>query len=360
MHILVAIDSLDFGGAERQVVLDANALVQLGHQVSVVYFRPGPLDQELDASVAKYHIQSKTFAGRILTVSRLISRIKPDLIIAHMFRAEIVSAFSGLALRVPVIFNEHGLGLWKKIHHRLAFRFSSLFAREIWCASEACRVLRLEKDRLDSKKVRTVYNFFDLSGDTGSGESLRTDILSSLGRSMDTPIIGFVGRFDAVKRLDLLVDAAHDDGLQDAVFVLVGDGDQRSELEMAVNKSNLNNCFYFSGYVSKPRHYFNAFDVFVLPSRRESLSVALLEASSVSLPAVAFDVGGNAEIIENRVTGYVVADEEYIAFQKALARLVQSRELRLEMGRAARKRVEDMFSEQRRMDEILSAAECYG
>jgi glycosyltransferase involved in cell wall biosynthesis len=360
MHILVVIDSLNFGGAERQVVLDANALVRQGHLVSVAYFRPGPLDQQLDLSVIQNHIKSKSFAGRIFTFSRLISRIKPDLIMAHMFRAEIVSAFAGLASRVPVIFNEHGLGLWKKLHHKLAFRFSALFAREIWCASDACRTLRIEKDQLKPEKVRTVYNFFDLKLGHDPDYTLRTKILSDLDKPSDIPIIGFVGRFDPVKRLEILIDAAKQDALQEAIFVLVGDGEQREKLEQTVSKSNLNDRFFFSGYVSSPGVYFEVFDIFVLPSSRESLSVALLEAGSASLPSVAFDVGGNAEIIENQVTGYVVPDGDFAAFHKALALLVQSRELRHEMGGVARKRVENMFSEQRRMDEILSAAERYG
>ena len=115
MHFLFIIDSLDFGGAERQVVLDANALLRRGHRVTVGYFRIGPMEQELDCFIGRKHIKAKKFHHRILAIRRLLVLLEPDLIIAHMFRAELAAAFGGIGFSIPVIFNEHGLGLWR--HH---------------------------------------------------------------------------------------------------------------------------------------------------------------------------------------------------------------------------------------------------
>jgi glycosyltransferase involved in cell wall biosynthesis len=359
MHFFLIIDTLDFGGAERQVVLDANALVRRGQQVTVGFFRAGPLEQELDSEVVRKPIVQTSVPMRILAVWRIITHLKVDLVIAHMFRAEVVSAFAGFTAKVPVIFNEHGLGLWRRAHHKWMLRFAAKFAREIWCASDICRRLRVEKDKLRHQKVRTVYNFFDLMRDAANGKQVKIEILTRLGKASDTPIIGFVGRFDPVKRLLLLVDAATRDTLQSVVFVLVGDGPDREPLQAAVRDRGLEDRFYFPGFVTRPGDYFDAFDVFALPSKRESLSVALLEACGAGLPAIAFDVGGNAEIIEHGVTGYVVADGDFAAFELSLGRLAESTELRRDMGRAAARKVLNMFTEQRRMDEIMGAATRY-
>jgi glycosyltransferase involved in cell wall biosynthesis len=359
VHFLFIIDSLNFGGAERQVVLDANALVQREYNVTVGFFKFGPLAEELDPKVSREHIEQKSLPSRIMAVRRLFLRSKVDLVIAHMFRAEIVTAFAALTTRVPVIFNEHGLGLWRRPYHKWVLRIASLFSREIWCASEICRKLRAERDRLKAEKLRTVYNFFNCELIEISNGQVKDEILSVMNKSIDTLIIGFVGRFDPVKRLNLLLNIATREVINDAVFVLVGDGPQLKTLKTAVRKRGLESRFHFPGFVAKPADYFAAFDVFVLPSKRESLSIALLEACGAGLPAVVFDVGGNAEIIEHSVTGYVVADGDLPTFEHALRRLLKSPELRRDMGRTAAQRVSSMFSEQRRMDEIMRAANQY-
>lgn len=359
MNFLILIDTLDFGGAERQVVLDANALLRKGHDVNVAFFRSGPLEPELDHRAVREHVQEAAVLGRVKALRRLFLRLQPDLVMAHMFRAEITAGFAAMAARAPVIFNEHGLGLWRSAHHKWALRLASMFAREVWCASDVCSSLRKDRDGLKAEKVHTVYNSFNLKRQGLSNDKLKAEILSGLGRPPGTPIIGFVGRFDPVKRLKLLIDAATHETLRKAVFVLVGDGLDGTVLKKLVSEKGLDGWFYFSGFVPKPGEYFDVFDIFVLPSKRESLSVALLEAGSVGLPAVAFDVGGNAEIIQNEATGVVVSDNNIEAFHDALGRLVQSEKLRRSMGDAAKNRVKDMFSEQRRMEEILAAAKRY-
>jgi glycosyltransferase involved in cell wall biosynthesis len=86
------------------------------------------------------------------------------------------------------------------------------------------------------------------------------------------------------------------------------------------------------------------FDVFVLGSRREGISNTILEAMSAGLPVVATRTGGNPELVDEGVTGFLVPPESAEALAGALECYVKSPELRAEHGRAARRRAEERFS----------------
>jgi glycosyltransferase involved in cell wall biosynthesis len=85
-------------------------------------------------------------------------------------------------------------------------------------------------------------------------------------------------------------------------------------------------------------------DVFVLPSRREAQSLAVLEAMRASLPVVATDVGAMAEAVDDGVTGYLVPPDDPVRLAERVLRLARDASLRSAMGRAGRKRYESEFA----------------
>jgi glycosyltransferase involved in cell wall biosynthesis len=85
-------------------------------------------------------------------------------------------------------------------------------------------------------------------------------------------------------------------------------------------------------------------DVFCLPSRSEGFSNALLEAMACALPCVATRVGGNAEAIEDGVSGFLVAPQDPDLIADRLLRLLRQPEAGRHMGQAARQRVEEKFT----------------
>jgi len=86
------------------------------------------------------------------------------------------------------------------------------------------------------------------------------------------------------------------------------------------------------------------FDVFALSSFSEGVPVALLEAMSMGLPAVATRVGGVPEVLAENTEGLVVPPGDAVALAEALARLLGDRALRERLGQAARARVERSFA----------------
>jgi glycosyltransferase involved in cell wall biosynthesis len=93
-------------------------------------------------------------------------------------------------------------------------------------------------------------------------------------------------------------------------LLLVGDGPERSALVQQAKDMGLTDQVVFAGYQTDVAPFYDAMDLFVLPSRDEGLSVALLEAMSSGVPVAVTDVGANREVIEDRKCGILLPDDE--------------------------------------------------
>ncbi|MFA7060557.1 MAG: glycosyltransferase family 4 protein, partial [Pedobacter sp.] len=99
---------------------------------------------------------------------------------------------------------------------------------------------------------------------------------------------------------------------------------------------------------------YQLFDVFLLTSFSEGISVTLLEAMDSGVPAVVTDVGGNGEVVVEGETGYLVPVDEDIQMAQKICKLINDQNLSARIGLAAQQRVAREFSVQRMMDAYCS------
>lgn len=137
------------------------------------------------------------------------------------------------------------------------------------------------------------------------------------------PVIGAMGRMSEEKGMDLFIDAIAQlraRGL-DVHAVMGGAGGIENDLRARVEKSGLQHCIRFAGWVSDRRAFFDGIDVFCLSSRTETFPITLLEAMAHAVPSVATRCGGPQEIIEEGRTGYladITAESIAAVLEKAL------------------------------------------
>ncbi|MGA2373662.1 MAG: glycosyltransferase, partial [Candidatus Korobacteraceae bacterium] len=125
-----------------------------------------------------------------------------------------------------------------------------------------------------------------------------------------------------------------------------------AELQALVQDLHLANHVRFDGEVTNLRQHLAAADIFVLPSRSEGFSNAIIEAMASSLPVVATDVGGNAEAVNDGVTGFVVPPEDPGALSAAILRLLSDPLQAKAMGTAGRNLVAEKFTTEAMMNQI--------
>ncbi len=130
-------------------------------------------------------------------------------------------------------------------------------------------------------------------------------------------------------------------------LLIVGSGNQREALKKLAIELNIEENVTFAGFVEHELvpEYLNQMDVYCAFSRvRESFGVAVLEASSCGIPVVVSNMGGLPEVVQNGVTGFIVASEDIEEAADAITKLVLDPALRRKMGEAGRQYVISQYS----------------
>ncbi len=313
-NILISISSFTIGGAEKQAIEDANMLSD-SYNVFMLGFNEGPMQSLLSKGVKLIIIPKSNYIKLISEINKVISKYKIDLLHAHLYSPMIVLGIAGKLKGIPVIWNFHSHAYENsfkaKIIHKCVGKLSSV-KKILFPAKELVSYYKEMKYSFNNKKIEIVYN---------SGQF--QDIKKSVDEKVDkTIIIGYVGRLVELKRVEYLIELAEYlrlNNINNFRVEIVGDGDKALELKSLVNEKDLNQYVVFQGFQSNTLPFFERFDIFTLPSREEVLSLSLIDAGLIGTPSVAFRVGGNGDIIEDGVTGFLVdTKKEFIMNVKEL------------------------------------------
>jgi len=342
MTILFSISSLNFGGAEKQAVMDANLFSEV-NEVFLVTFYDGPQIKLINESVNYIKINKSGYLSRARKLAEICKERKIDIIHASLFAASIISALSSLFSKVPVIWHFHSHEYNIPLSSRLAFRFLSKLpsVRKILFVNEEL-MKHFSAFNFPKKKLGVLYNH--------SAIDLDKQKRDNNGNLIN---IGYLGRVVGLKRLEYLVELAQfisNIKVLNFRIHIVGDGDAMPAILQSIQESDTEKFFVLHGYQTELQKYYQQFDIFVNPSSEECLSIAMIDAGMMSLPIVAFDVGGNDEIVLNNNTGYIVQTKEEF-FQKVLV-LINDEALRLEMGQRAWEHCSANFSKEVHMEKL--------
>jgi glycosyltransferase involved in cell wall biosynthesis len=207
---------------------------------------------------------------------------------------------------------------------------------QVVCVSKAT-IRRIKRVRLFSQDIPCIYN------------GLRSVTLPV--RSGGSPVsILNVGSLDSRKNQLMILNVLQrlrSQGRDNFRMIFVGKEEEPGYLaamEERVRQAGLQDRVCFEGFRSDPQPYYTRCDLFVLSSTVESLPVVILEAMRAGMPVVATDVGGTGEQVIQDETGFLVhaGDEEEMAAKLGL--LIDSPELRRQMGQKAYRRFMSVFT----------------
>lgn len=165
-----------------------------------------------------------------------------------------------------------------------------------------------------------------------------------LGLPQDKTVVLYVGRLSHVKGVDVLLEAwaaLPEDCHKISTLIIVGDGMERPKLETMAGDSGIMKSVIFTGLSLDTRDYYQAADVFVLPSRAEGLSNALIEAMACALPCVTSSVGGSLDLVRDGDNGVLFESENHNHLANLLADMILGgRQLR-SIGQQARQTISE-------------------
>jgi len=311
---------------------------------------------ELADDVPVYRISQRSL---FLNMFRLLAELRPDII--HVHAPNFFSSFAIITatlLRIPVIATVHKAEVLPvgNVCIEIMRRIVLLLCDQIVAVSKATRQLT-EQCGVGTNRIDIVYNSAE---EHIFKPRSRQKARKLLHLPLDKDIILFVGRLEPVKGVIYLIQAmSFVLREREAILVIAGDGAKRSNLQHLVKNLNLNSHVLFLGNVhaEKLALYYNAADVFVLPSLVEGHPLVVLEAMASGLPIVATNIGGNNESVVPHVNGLLVPPKNSEDLSKAILTILGDRKLRFRFSSESAKLYRHGFSEKLQLTNYFSIYE---
>jgi len=168
-------------------------------------------------------------------------------------------------------------------------------------------------------------------------------------------IIGTIANLYPTKDLPTLVRTAeHFKNNDSVVFVVIGNGTERQNIEKLIEEKGLKHKIILLGQIPEAKRYLPAFDIFVLPSLKEGFPWALIEAMAAKLPVIATKVGAVEEIIENGKNGFIVEPGKPEQIAEKIKTIIADDHLKQELGIQAHQTILFKFPLEKMVKEIES------
>jgi glycosyltransferase involved in cell wall biosynthesis len=331
-----------FSGGEVQVFLLLEGLARRGHDNRLIV--PPGSAAEREARERGIAVDTVPMRGDadLAAVWRLARRLRAagaDLVHLHTGRAAWLGGLAAARTGVPAIVTRRmDRPLRRGWRTRLIYERCTRRAVAISEAVAACLLaggvprqrISVIRSAVDPDRVRPLRGRDPVRGELGAGVA-------------DCAVLA-LAVLEARKGLDVLLGAwaRRRDGSRNATLWIAGDGPERHALQEQAAALRLERV-HFLGRRDDVGDLLAACDVVVLPSRREGLGVAALEAMAAARPVVASAVGGLGEAVVHERTGLLVAPDDAAALAQAVGRMIDDTALRARLGAAGPERVAEGY-----------------
>lgn len=334
MRILQVITELRPAGAERVLAALVPGLVRAGCQVETLSLMPLPdsssvLDALTRAGVEVHSLGvTRNAPWHALGFRRAVQRFSPHVVHAHLVHPHLLSR---------CLTGRHRPGIINTIHNAdrrpgrgwqfTLDRFTAGRCHLMTAVSKAVRDFHAPRIGLDPEAMRVIYNGIDAPAAPDDAEV--TVLRRAWGVDDCTVVLGSVGRLIYQKGYDLLLRdlqalARRIPTREQWGLVLIGEGDQRNELEALAERAPHNLRVRLPGFRDDAARAMGAFDVFLMPSRFEGFGLTLAEAMTHGLPIVASGVDAIPELLEGYTGGFIVPDTGVTGFSDLIPVAVEA------------------------------------
>lgn len=392
--ILFIITKSNFGGAQRYVYDLATNLPKNEFETSVALGGSGILKDKLEAEGITTHTLSGlerdiAFFKEIrafFNILRLIRITRPNFVHLNSSKAGILGAlavrFYDFFLRLStfdfklstckVLFTAHGWAfkekrkpIAKKVIEYLSWLTIALSHKTIVVSKDDKE--KVAKFLFIQPKIVLIHNGISspifktreesrktLSGQIGKEISQKNLWIGSISElHKNKGIEHAVNAFALIKRQEV----ASNKNFGDFSYIIIGEGEERKNLELQIGAEGLGNTVMLAGQYNGASELLKAFDIFLLPSLKEGLPYALLEAGYASLPIIATNVGGISEVIDDMKSGIVIKEKRPKEIADALIFLLSNAEKRKEFGERILETVRKEYTLERMLRETIAVYE---
>lgn len=336
MRVVLLVTDHDRGGTPLRIARLARGLRAAGVDVHVGCLSfPGPVTVELhNEGFATFACDAQDAHDwrALRRLAEHIRRIRPHLIHATLTHANVAARLVGLLLRVPVVTSTATVEVERRWHRWLEM-LTARTDRAHLVSSIALAEHAASAFALPRRHIRIIPPSLDPYPQPEDRAAAR----AALQIPEHEFAVAWVGRFDPVKRLDVVLKVAEILSPHPMRFLLAGDGPYRETLEHQLRLSSAGRTVHLLGWQRDVVPVLSAADAFLFPSLTEGMPNAILEAMACGVPVVASDIPVLRDLAGRASPGrmLLVNDDEPRAFAAALDRLRTDAALRGAMGEQA-------------------------
>lgn len=362
IRLLLVVDSLDVGGAERHVVDLAVALRRKGYEVTVACSTIGALSGVLaEASIpvrALLHrpVKRRLSAAFAHRLRRLVKEGRFDLVHAHVYASATAAAVATTGTGVPLVITEHTEAPWRGRRALWISRWLYRRAEHVIAVSSAIQRRLIVTDDVPPARINVIPNAVSPVASTPPVDPPALPIELREG-----PLVGVIARLQPEKGVAAFLKAAArvSSLFPKAHFLVVGDGPLRQELLTLAKRLGVRERVHFLGFRPDARTIIEYLDVLVVPSLSEGSPLVVLEGMAAGVPVVASAVGGIPDQIRHEREGLLIPPGDPAALDDALLNLLRDPAHARSLGEAGRRRAASEFGYAtmvRRIEAVYRAA----
>lgn len=348
-RVIYLTTTLGFGGTERNLVQFCESLDPAKWKIEVWYLHETAesMRERLAACgvEVRYLEAPRSFRpGFLFKLARRLSRVDADLIHVFLPTVAYYAVASKLLFRsrIPMIYSSGGVQFLLPFQRQMMRYGLARYCKFIICNSKA--VVRFwEAMRLDSRRIRLVYNGHDLARYRKPFD--RDTFRAYLGIAEDEFVICTVGRLIESKRHIDLLEALTAGELENKQIrlLIVGDGPYREELERVATRLAASHRVEFLGQRNDVHSLLRCSDLFAFPSASEGLPNAVIEAALSELPIIASNIPPVTEIVDNGSSARLFSVGDVNEIVRLIGESIENRAQTLVMAQKARDSAEGKF-----------------
>lgn len=308
-----------------------------------------------------------------MEIRKLIKTFKPDIVHTHAAKSGAIGRLAAAACNVPVIvhtfhghvfhsyFSKAKTNAFIQIERYLARKSAGIVAISDLQKQELSQTYRI----CPGEKIRVIPLGLDLDKFRNGMEEKRSRFRQVYQIADDELAIGIIGRIVPVKNHSLFVAAVAQlfrNSRQKLRFLIIGDGDMRSQVEEELARAELNYTYFPSSperatvtctsWLTNMDEVLAGLDIVALSSHNEGTPVSLIEAQAAGKPVVSTDVGGVRDAVLDGYTGLITPAGDTDQFAAALIQLTENAGMREQFGREGTRHAAAHYSYQRLVSDM--------
>jgi len=322
-----------FGGTEKSMIMTANGLASLGHEVKIISLEDNNIVYKINSSIEYIFIPDikgvkiKRLIGRFFSLKKIMSNIEPDVAISFWLQPAIFSSILSKFQGYKTIYSERGDPMDKEYSYFLgfirfwAFKIIDGFVFQTQSAKACFSKSIQNKSTVINNPLYINCNDFEIP-------------------VTRKKIIVNVGRLHNQKNQKLLINAFTiiSKKFQDYKLEIYGDGKERKEIVDLISKNNMEDLIILKGTTNNLINEIKDASLFVLSSNYEGMPNALIEAMALGIPCIStnWKPGAVTEIIKDGYNGLIVERDSIDMMVSAIENILENPNKARELGKNAK------------------------